>query len=187
MSLTEKRLIEVKRPILLASALLAVSSGTLAVRAQNHAPTAAAQLVKRLAKRDARLAAKGQRRRSPTSYVLATDFVALTDNDGDKGLSRGDVLILNGSMGDSKGNVVGTWEGTLTDTNEEDFFLNLTFRFAGKGTITAVGAEYADGTTSGLPVAPVVGSTGKLRFKGYASLGADAQDNLIVTFIRRAN
>ena len=56
-----------------------------------------------------------------------------------------------------------------------------------KFTITAVGAEYPDGTTSGYPVAPVVGSTGKLRFKGYASLGADEQDNLIVTLIRTAH
>lgn len=172
------------RPILIASVLLAIGGGALAVRAQNDPSNAAHQLARRLARRDARLAAQGKHRRQPNSYILATDLVALTDNDGDKGLSRGDVLILNGSMGDSKGNVVGTWEGTLADTNEEDFFLNLTFRFAGKGTITAVGAEYPDGTSSGFPVAPVVGSTGKMRFKGFASLGADEQDNLIVTFIR---
>lgn len=167
--------------------MLAIVGGGLAVRAQNNPHVVATQLAKRLAKRDARLAARGQRRRPPTTYVLTTDLVALTDNDGDKGLSRGDMLLLNGSMGDSKGNVVGTWEGTLADTNEEDFFLNLTFRFVGKGTITAVGAEYPDGTSSGYPVAPVVGSTGKLRFKGFVSLGADEQDNLVVTFIRNAS
>lgn len=163
-------------------ALTAVSLGSFCLRARAGARDLRAQVARRLHSPSAMVEA-ARRGKGATTFSLPLEFIGLADNDGDEELSRGDMVTVHGGLADQQGNIVGTWEGTLVDSSPDNLFLNLTFLFAGKGTATVVGAPYADGSRREVDVAPVVGKTGRIRFR-EASLGVDEQENFTITFFR---
>ena len=174
------------RSLCLGSALL--SLGCLAA-APAQARPGRAQLVSALKRRlpssVGTIRTLASRRTRQSTYQLPVEFIRLVDNDGDEDLSRGDQLVVHGNLADTRGNVIGTWEGTLTDSSPDTFLLNLTFRFVRRGTLVVNGAQYPDGGSEGVPVAPISGRTGKMRLHGIASLGSTESDDLTITFISR--
>ncbi len=125
-----------------------------------------------------------------TTVVLPTDVASLVDADGDGDVSTGDMVVASGPMLDTRGRQVGDWDGTFAHTSEASSMLNLTLRFPGVGTVTIAGAPYADGSPfldadrNRFPAAPIVGTTGTVRYRGTAGFGVDAEDNLAVILPR---
>ncbi len=114
-------------------------------------------------------------------YTLALDGDAsLVDVDLDGEFSRGDIFIGNGSLVDSSNRVVGTWEGTVIDSSDPTYFVNLTMRFSNIGALTINGAAYSDGLRSDVAAVPIVGRTGRIRYAGNVGLRLTDEGEFIV-------
>jgi hypothetical protein len=165
-------------------------------------PTGNSQLITKAFRRSApRIVTRGQASavynmaavssRGRTSVVvLLVDKSSLVDTDNNGEVSTGDMAIASGRLVNTSGSQVGTWEGTFAHTSEDSSLLNLTLRFPRQGTLSINGAPFTDGspfrdsTGSRFPAAPIVGSTGSVRYRGSAGFGLDQDDNLAVVLPR---
>jgi hypothetical protein len=115
------------------------------------------------------------------TFVLDTGDTVFLDRDEDGTLTFGDELVVRGPLLNySSGRDVGTWEGTLTITNDVTFYTNLTLRFAGSGALTITGAPVEDGARGDYFLAPIVGVTGRVSARGSAGFFNDTSGNLVV-------
>jgi hypothetical protein len=125
-----------------------------------------------------------------TTVVLFTDSASLVDADGDDDVGTGDMVIASGRVFNLNGRRVGFWDGTFSHTSDDSSMINLTLVFPDQGTVTIAGAPYADGSPyfdrrrARFPAAPVVGSSGSVRFRGLAGFGVDQDDNLALILSR---
>lgn len=113
--------------------------------------------------------------------ILFVDRSLFLDNDGDEALSFGDVLIAEGEMENyDTGAATGSWEGTLTITNDQTFLANISLRFRNTGVVSITGAPHLDGSRSNLFLAPIAGASGAIRIRGSAGFFNTENDDLVV-------
>ena len=118
--------------------------------------------------------------RGPILTLLNNGEAAFIDHNNDGEFGALDMFIGNGSLQDDRGRDWGTWEGTVIDSSPSTYFINVTLRLTGIGTVTLNGAGYGDGTRSGLASVPIVGRTGRARYPGPAGVGLDDDGNLVI-------
>ena len=127
--------------------------------------------------------------RRPTVLTMITTNASLIDTDNSGDVTTGDMAIAAGNLLNTKGQTVGTWDGTFSHTSEESSVMVLTLRFSNY-TVTISGAPFVQGSKfrdqngNRFPAAPIVGSVGPSRYKGAAAFGLDDEDNLVVLLPR---
>lgn len=176
---------------LLGAVSLTPGTAPAQTRKIDRSDAALQRLMKRLPRRSLAFGPSTQSHasRTPTVGLEMTDGV-FVDNDGSgDDLTFGDTFILYGPMFNSAGTDVGTWEGTITLTTDDNILgiVNLALRFDGQGTVVINGSPYPDGARMRdadgyqVPMAPIAGATGRMTYvKGQAGLAYDADSELIV-------
>ncbi|MFN3649009.1 MAG: hypothetical protein ACK47B_05455 [Armatimonadota bacterium] len=152
---------------------------------EQHARKMLSRLAQRLPKASLSAAATGgpsaQRHRSRVGTVaLEITASVFVDSDGSgDDLTFGDTFSLFGAILNSSGAELGTWEATVTLTTDSTPLgvTNMTLRFWNQGTVVVCGSPYPDGARlrdsvgDRVPLAPIVGATGKLGYLKNTAAG----------------